>query len=367
MVGLLEIRRRKTQFGLIASVFALIAYLVMMINGLGIGLNQLAGSALLNMDADAIAYATDAGLSVIRSELSQDTVERIRTAPGVDEAAPLVYAAASYERSSGNISSAALLGYDPETIAEPPVTAGRSLTEDDHNGILADATFLDESGLAIGDTLTLRLRLQAVELTIVGEIDEGAFFFQPAIYLLRSTLLDLKYGSASGDERPVASIVLVQGDDAVQSGDGFELVDKQTAFENIEGVAGQQTTVRSLQAFGYIIGAMIVGVFFYVLTLQKISQFGVLKALGATNRYIIGQLLTQVLLIAGIGISLSLPLALVTERGLQSLPDSVPIAFTSGMFVTTCVALLATALLGALFSARQVLRVDPIIALGQQQ
>jgi putative ABC transport system permease protein len=104
-----------------------------------------------------------------------------------------------------------------------------------------------------------------------------------------------------------------------------------------------------------------------VLTLQKIPQFGVLKALGASNRYIIGQLLTQVLVSAVIGIGLSLPLALVTERGLQSLPDSVPIAFTSRMFVTTSVALLVTALLGAIFSARQVLRIDPIIALGQQQ
>ncbi|HEX5163922.1 MAG TPA: ABC transporter permease [Thermomicrobiales bacterium] len=367
MIGLLEIRRRKTQFALIASVFVLIAYLVMMINGLGIGLNQLAGSALLNMDADAIAYSSDAGRSVIRSELSQETLDRIQTAPGVEESAPLVYTAASYERSSGKISSAALLGYDPGTIAEPPVTAGRSLTEEDHNGVLADATFLDDSGLAIGDTLPLRLRLQTVELTIVGEIDEGAFFFQPAIYLLRSTLLDLKYGPATGGERPVASIALTQGDDSIRSGDGFELVDKQTAFDNIEGVSGQQATVTSLQAFGYIIGAMIIGVFFYVLTLQKIPQFGVLKALGASNRYIIGQLLTQVLVIAGIGIGLSLLLALVTERGLQSLPDTVPIAFTSRMFIITCVALLVTALIGALFSARQVLRIDPIIALGQQQ
>jgi putative ABC transport system permease protein len=367
VVGLLEIRRRKTQFALIASVFALIAYLVMMINGLGIGLNQLAGSALLNMNADAIAYANDAGRSVIRSELSEESVERIRSTPGVDVATPLAYAAASYERSSGKISSAALLGYDPGTIAEPPVTAGRTLTPDDRFGALADTTFLDESGLAIGDTLTLRLRLQTVQLTILGEIEEGAFFFQPAIYLLRPTLLDLKYGPATAGGRPVASVVLTLGDDAIRTGDGFELVDKQTAFDNIEGVAGQQSTVRSLQVFGYIIGAMIVGVFFYVLTLQKVTQFGVLKAVGASNRYIVSQLLAQVLTIAAIGIVVSLPLALATERGLQTLPDSVPIAFTNGTFVTTCVALLVTAVIGAVFSARQVLRIDPIIALGQQQ
>ncbi|MEZ4523803.1 MAG: hypothetical protein R3A46_19525 [Thermomicrobiales bacterium] len=52
MIGLLEIRRRKLQFTLIAAVFALVAYLVLMITGLGIGLSELAGSALLNLDAN---------------------------------------------------------------------------------------------------------------------------------------------------------------------------------------------------------------------------------------------------------------------------------------------------------------------------
>ncbi|MGB4864241.1 MAG: hypothetical protein WBO97_17425, partial [Tepidiformaceae bacterium] len=62
----MEIRRRKVQFALIAVVVTLIAYLVLMINGLGVGLNQLAGSALLNFNADAIAYSDSADLSVIR-------------------------------------------------------------------------------------------------------------------------------------------------------------------------------------------------------------------------------------------------------------------------------------------------------------
>ena len=40
MVGLLEMWRRRTQFLLIALVVVLISYLVIMINGLGIGLND---------------------------------------------------------------------------------------------------------------------------------------------------------------------------------------------------------------------------------------------------------------------------------------------------------------------------------------
>jgi ABC-type antimicrobial peptide transport system permease subunit len=52
---------------------------------------------------------------------------------------------------------------------------------------------------------------------------------------------------------------------------------------------------------------------------------------------------------------------------LSSLPDAVPIAFTTGTYVTTALTLLVTAVLGSLISVRQVFKTDPIIALGQQQ
>ena len=96
MIGLIEIRRRRFQFLLIATIVTLISYLVLMINGLVVGLNALAGSALKNFDADAIAYADEAGLSVFRSELSKETIDRIATDPRVKAASPLGYVAANY-------------------------------------------------------------------------------------------------------------------------------------------------------------------------------------------------------------------------------------------------------------------------------
>ncbi len=128
LIGLLEIRRRKFQFALITLVVTLISYLVLMINGLGVGLNESAGSALKNFDADAIAYSDRSGISVIRSELSQQQVDAIEAVPGVTAAAPLGYIAVNYESGDGAIDSAAFLGYDPGTIAEPPVIDGRTLT-----------------------------------------------------------------------------------------------------------------------------------------------------------------------------------------------------------------------------------------------
>ncbi|MGE0059524.1 MAG: ABC transporter permease [Dehalococcoidia bacterium] len=366
MIGLLEIWRRRFQFALIALIVTLISYLVLMINGLGVGLNNLAGSALKNWDAEAIAYSQQAGLSVIRSEIGPDTIQLIESNDRVEESAPLGYVAANYRDSKDEIASAAFIGFEPGTIGEPAVTEGNSLTSSDRDGLLADKSFLKAAGLDVGDTVTVSLRLTSREFRIVGEIDEGAFFFQPAVYVLLTTWQELKYGTTQ--DVPAASIVLLKGDDvAGLQGDGFEAVSKSEAFANIEGVQGQQSTVTALRWFGYLIGALVIGVFFYVLTIQKVPQIGVLKAIGASDFFVFRQLLLQVVTLSLLGLAVSVPLAWATEQGLERLPDAVPIGFTTSTYVTTSLTLLVTAIVGALISVRQVFKTDPIIALGQQQ
>lgn len=367
MIGLLELRRRKLQFALIGLVVTLISYLVLMINGLGVGLNEQAGSALKNFDADAIAYSAASDRSVIRSELGEETVAAILALEGVEAGAPLGYVAANVRKPGGGVESAAFLGFDPGSIGEPDVVEGRPIALGEHDALLADRRFLDITGFDVGDTVTVQLRLETRTFLIVGAIDEGSFFFQPAVYITRDAWRELKYGPGAGNA-PVASIVLLKGDGLPGiRGDGFEVIDKPTAFANIEGVAGQQATVTALRVFGYIIGALVIGVFFYVLTLQKVSQIGVLKALGASSAYVFRQLVVQVLAISVTGVVISVPLAWATGRAIAQLPDPVPIAFTTGTFVTTSIALIVVGLIGALFSGRRVAGVDPIIALGQQQ
>jgi len=367
MIGLLELRRRKLQFALIGLIVTLISYLVLMVNGLGVGLNELAGSALKNFDADAIAYAADSDRSVIRSELGEETVAAIQAMDNVEASALLGYIGANVRKPRGGVESAAFLGFDPGTIGEPKVVDGRSIAPDENDALLADKRFLDVTGYRIGDVVTVQLRLEKRQFRIVGAIDEGSFFFQPAVYITRSAWRELKYGAGVANA-PIASIVLLKGRSLPGlRGQGFEVIDKSTAFANIEGVAGQQATVTALRVFGYIIGAVVIGVFFYVLTLQKISQIGVLKALGASSMYVFRQILLQVLTISLASVAISVPLAWATGRAIAQLPDPVPVAFTRGTFVSTSVLLVAISVVGALFSGRRVAAIDPIIALGQQQ
>ncbi len=367
MMGLTEIRRRKFQFALITLLVTLIAYLILMINGLGIGLNEQAGSALRALDADALAYARNSDLSVIRSELGSKTVEQLGGMEGVTEWAPLGYVGANVRDGEGDTTGAALLGYEPGSIAEPDVAAGEALGLQDRRGVLADSAFLKASGLSIGDRIVVPSRLREFEFTIVGEVDEGYFFFQPVVYMLLDSWREVKYGPDDPDA-PLASIVLLQGDGlAGRTTDAYEVVSKETAFANIEGVQGQQMTVNALRVFGFAIGALVIGIFFYVLTMQKTAQVGLLKAIGASNGYVFRQLLLQVVTVTALGAVIAVPLAYATDSALNELPETVPVAFTGFTFVLTSVLVVTTGIVGALFSVRQLARVDPIIALGHQE
>ena len=250
---------------------------------------------------------------------------------------------------------------------EPETVRGKQLSIDDGRGILVDTKFLDSSNLAIGDSLTLVNRLQTYDFTIIGEVKESYFFFQPVVYLLLDSLREVKYGASTSDT-PLASVVLVKGQDlfGTKTAD-FEIVSKQTAFTNIEGVEGQQQTVDALRLFGFLIGAMVIGIFFYVLTLQKIQQVGTLKALGASSLFLFKQLLLQVLTIIIIGLIVASGAAYGTYALLSRLPQTVPISFTTGTFLTTASLFVVTGLIGLIFSLRKVSGVDPIIAIGQQQ
>jgi putative ABC transport system permease protein len=367
VIGLKEIQRKKLQFSLIALVVILISYLVLMINGLGIGLNKQAGSALLELDADAVVYSSSSRLSVIRSELPSSVVEEVGDIDGVKASSPLGYLSVNTQSPDGDIQAVALLGFLPGQLGEPQTISGEPLSAGDKRGILVDAKFLKSSNLAIGETLTLVNRLQTYDFTIVGEVSEGYFFFQPAVYLLLDSLREVKYGVNTSDT-PLASVVLVKGKDLIGTKTAdFEIVSKQTAFANIEGVEGQQQTVTALRLFGFLIGAMVVGIFFYVLTLQKIQQVGILKALGASNVFLFKQMLFQVLTIIVIGVIVSTAAAYGTYSLVSRLPQTVPIFFTTETFLITSALFIGTGLIGLIFSLRKVSKVDPIIAIGQQQ
>ena len=366
MIALDELVYRKGQFALIGVIVALVAYLVFMINALGAGLLDQAGSAVKRLDAEALVFADNANLSFQQSELSADTVASVESAPGVKESSKLGYLSVqpSLEPEKGPV---AFIGYEPGTISAPEVREGRPLGSGERGKVLADKRFLEERNAAVGDTVQVSSRLQLYSFEIVGVVDEGPFFFQNPLWGSIVDWQQLKYGDQA--EAPAATLVMVSGDGDLTTTvpaavPGTEAATPEETFNSIPGVGPQQNTANAIQGFGLVIGSTVIGVFFYVLTIQKVAQIGLLKAIGASSWFVFRQLLIQVLVISTAGLLVALPLTFLTVNALSS---SVPLLIEPRKIVVAMGLLLVTATVGVLFSGRKISTVDPLIALGQQQ
>ena len=364
MLALQEIRRKKLQFGLISLIVGMVVYLLVMISALGTGLLSAMSGAVNSFDADLVVFSADSNDSFLRSELTAEQREAIVELAGADKTGGVGYMAATVQQDLAT-EDAALFGFQPRSIAEPAVRSGRTLQGEGE--ILIDRSLSRSTDLEVGDQITLRNALIDYDFTIVGEVDEGQFLGLPSAYVVLDQWREMRY-PRQGEGAPATSVLLVRGDTG-NLGTRIEadisnasVLSKSEAVNAIGGVTEQERVVMAIEFFGFVIGALVIGSFFFVLTMQRAYEIAIFKALGASSWYVFGQLVRQVVAVALVGLALGVPLALVTEA---ALPSDIPLQITGGAFLTGGVSITIAALLGSLLSARQVVRVNPMSALGQ--
>ncbi|HEX5563536.1 MAG TPA: FtsX-like permease family protein, partial [Sporosarcina sp.] len=132
-------------------------------------------------------------------------------------------------------------------------------------------------------------------------------------------------------------------------------------IQNLPGYTEQNLTLTFMIYFLFAISAVIVAIFLYVLTVQKISMFGVMKAQGISDYYLSKSVIAQTFLLAAIGVMIGLALTLTTGA---FLPAAVPVSFDLPTMLIYGAVLVVVAIAGAVFSVWTIVRVDPLKAIG---
>jgi putative ABC transport system permease protein len=384
MLAIKELLNSKLKFGLIALAIGLVVSLTMLMAAMSQGLISGMTGAIEALKADVLVFQRDTQLSLERSLLSAADLEQIRKTPGVEEVYPVGHAMASVETAAGSFDARVLgLGGHLEQLpivegAGGPLGRGEAVVD-----VTAKA-----AGVSIGDTV--RLSPIDRELTVVGFTEGRRYVMSPTFYVDMATWEDLYLASAlapvettpgGGGSDPVrdqfsgsasiAAVTLKGSHDAAaiealtgRLGDRFEVTTPEKAAMAGNGMSVMVLAVDGIQVVSLVIGALVIGVFFYVTTLHKTGQIAAIKALGASNGYVCGQLILQVTILvamaAAIGIALALglggamPPAMAFEPQLQS-------------WLTSLVAVFLMAYLGSLFSLRAILAVDPASALNRTE
>lgn len=363
-----ELTRRPTRFAVATIVLGFLATLLLFLGGLLDGLFLGSTGALRAQRVDAIVYSSAARDSLLRSRIDSDLRNDVEAMASVGEVGGLGVVLLGGTRAdevaqSDEVLDVAVAGYEvpPAGLPEPPAD-GTAIADER----------LRSAGVSEGDVVLVGPA--ATPLTVVGFVDDTAYLLQGTMWVNLPT-----WRTVQNANRPDAAVA----DDVVQalvvraaegqSSDGLtRAIDLATngathslsvddAVYALPGVRQQESTFNQIIYSTLVVVLAVVGLFFSLLTLERIGLYGVLKAIGATDRRLFAGVVLQaavVTVVAFVGGALLALLAAV------SIPDGIPLQLTVGRFVFTFIGLLVAAVLGSALSLRRLTRIDPASAIG---
>ncbi|QOX82409.1 ABC transporter permease [Nanchangia anserum] len=140
-----------------------------------------------------------------------------------------------------------------------------------------------------------------------------------------------------------------------------ETIPVDNFIDELPGYRAQYLTFSLMIGALIVILSLVLGIFMYVLTLQKSHVFGVMKAQGVPTSYIARAGAAQTLLISLCGVALGAAAALGSGGALRG---AVPFAVSWPLFAALSAAFVVFTLLGSLFPIRVISRIDPMTAIG---
>ena len=298
--------------------------------------------------ADAIVLNKDANQTVQQSVFNKKDIEnKYKKQATLKQTGEIV--------SNGHQKDNVLVfGVEKSSLLVPSLIEGHKATKD--NEVLADET-LKNKGFKIGDTLSLSQSDE--KLHIVGFTESAKYNASPVIFTNDATIAKIN-PRLTGDKINAVVVRDTNWKDKKLNQE-LEAVSINDFIENLPGYKPQNLTLNFMISFLFVISATVIGIFLYVMTLQKTSLFGILKAQGFTNGYLANVVISQTLILALFGTAFGLLLTGVTGA---FLPDAVPVKFDVLTLLVFAIVLMIVSVLGSLFSILTIRKIDPLKAIG---
>lgn len=354
-LALRELRVGRGRFGLVAAVVGLIAVMATLLSGLAVGLVDDGISGLRRLPLTDLAFQDGAGAVFSRSTLSAKNLQ-----PWSDsglEVSPLGVTLLNARTATSVTIDIALFGVPADSFLAPDDRARQALAG--APGIVLSERFQEE-GIAVGDDLTI-VGIDEV-LPVLGFTYTGSYGHVDIAFASLEVWQQLQYGD---NTRGRFSAIAIRTDDTsdfatIDAAAGTHTMSKEAAYAGSPGYSGETQTMTLIRVFLLVISALVVGAFFVIWTVQRTQQIGLLKALGASNLYVIRDAIGQLAIVLVVATAAGV----LVGTGLgQLVGGSVPFRLEAASVATTAGSLIVLGLLGSAVALRRIVNVEPIIAL----
>jgi putative ABC transport system permease protein len=343
LVGVRDLQYRRRRFLIAVVATSVVFAMTVLMSGLSNGLDQETTRIVGSFAADSWVVAQGAsGPFTANKFLSQADVDRVRNAPGVRAAAPMLVARAT----TGNpLKDVNLLGYEPGGVGAPVITEGR---EARRPGEIVIDSHLDAG---MGDTLQVSGRPERV----VGITKDLRYNFGVnTVFMPMAAAQGLAFSG-----QPLASAVVVRGRPQGPL-DGLRVMDDAQVVNDLRRPAKSgKSTIDIVSYLLWVVAAGIIASIVYLTALERTRDYAVLKATGTSNATLFGALLLQ-------SIVLSLAAAVVAVGVALLLAPLFPfrMAVDTSSYLLLVVLAVVVGTLASLAGLRRAVGVDPALAFG---
>lgn len=363
-----DMQYRKARVVLTALGIIVLISLILLLGGIMNGMRIQAQQYVKSTGADIWISAEGSGGAFIGfSLLSEEYMAGLNSAPGLvpDSASPLIFAQAR-PNIKGKPTKAMVVGYTLGELGGPKqVVEGRMFTprqfedyrpEDD---VLYEVVVDEKMGLEIGEIINISKE----QVRVVGKAKSLMFVLDtPLLFMDVRTAQRVFLENTPHVNMMVAKSVGADPSEVASALDAFDSIEARSLDQTLNDILEYwvdepMKAVQFLRVMLWLAAGLIVGMITYVTMLEKTKEIGVLKAIGASNNYVIFLLLKQVALISLIGVFIGYCLSYIFAA---AAPIFVKINFVESIIVA-CISFIVCCGSGYL-AARKAITVDPMIA-----
>jgi len=338
---------------------------VTLISGLVTGMATVRSSVDKEMD---VSYPLDLTLTATHGPLQPDALERVRSIPGVQEAAVLPGSDATVLVGGREVTPVPVLGVDSTSAGALRSPAPFSTPAPDV--VYLPWSVLEEANLSDGDRVTLRVGETRQSLRVHGSDGTGL-----SAVVARATLDDL----AGGRTQPRAV-----WSRATEDADASDVQSALTSVgwasnAEVDGGLGNReyvdlqidvmtAAVVAMLGIGVVIALVGIGNTLGLSVLERVREHAVLRALGLTRRQMRAMLASEAVLLATVtgllGVALGAAYAWVgVKTVIGTVTDDVAVQLPLGQLALVVLAAAAAGLVACVLPARRAAQVAPAAGL----
>ncbi len=352
-----ELIRRPQRFVTAVMILTLISLLLMFLGGLLDGLINSSTEAVSAQQGESLVFSAKSRSSFPSSRIEPAQRSAYEAAVGAENVGGIgvaQFGARLPDAGPRDLVSVALFGYEvaPSGVPDRPPVDGEVYADD----------VLRSDGVEQGMTLLLGPARSPV--TVVGFVSDVNYLSQGTLWGSLNTWRTVQNANRPDDpvsDGVVQSLIIEQPLTGAVP-EGTTMLTITEAVDALPGVKEQRATFGQIIGVTVVIAIVVVGLFFALITVERLGLYGVLKAIGARSRTLFAGVMLQAVMLTLAASIIAGVLALILDSVIP--PGSIPFDLSMNRLVTSIVLLLVAAIVGSAFSLRRVLRVDPASAIG---